>query len=219
MNCPKCQSAMATVKIGIVEVDRCTNCGGLWFDSLEEEWLKTPGDAVALDVGDAQMGSALNANDRIDCPRCQHPHGSHGRRRTTPHLVRVVQGLLRPLLRRRGVPRPGKPRHRGSRAPLAGRRADVTTGSPHARRVVRHLALAALLSAPVTLRAQTIVPVEQEPVHKVVFENDLVRVIDAALPVGHATPITHTPGTTSPSRWRVAAWRRCCSEASLSNWR
>ena len=70
MNCPKCQSAMATVKIGIVEVDRCTSCGGLWFDSLEEEWLKTPGDAVALDVGDPQMGSALNANDRIDCPRC-----------------------------------------------------------------------------------------------------------------------------------------------------
>ena len=57
MNCPKCQSAMATVKIGIVEVDRCTSCGGLWFDSLEEEWLKTPGDAVALDVGDAEDGA------------------------------------------------------------------------------------------------------------------------------------------------------------------
>lgn len=67
----------------------------------------------------------------------------------------------------------------------------MTTASPHARPVVRHLALAALLSAPVTLRAQTIVPVEQEPVHTVVFENDLVRVIDAALPVGHAT-LYHT---------------------------
>ena len=67
----------------------------------------------------------------------------------------------------------------------------MTTGSPRGRHVVRHLALAALLSAPVTLRAQTIVPVEQEPVHKVVFENDLVRVIDAALPVGHAT-LYHT---------------------------
>ena len=65
------------------------------------------------------------------------------------------------------------------------------TASPHASRVVRQLALAALLSTPVALRAQTIVPVEQEPVHKVVFENDLVRVIDAALPVGHAT-LHHT---------------------------
>ena len=33
---------MTPVKVGIVEVDRCTSCGGLWFDSLEEEWLKTP---------------------------------------------------------------------------------------------------------------------------------------------------------------------------------
>jgi mannose-6-phosphate isomerase-like protein (cupin superfamily) len=67
----------------------------------------------------------------------------------------------------------------------------VTTASPLARRVVPHLALAALLSAPVAPRAQTIVPVEQEPVHRVVFENDLVRVIDAALPAGHAT-LYHT---------------------------
>ena len=52
MNCPKCQSPMTPVKVGIVEVDRCTSCGGLWFDSLEEEWLKTPADAAALDVGD-----------------------------------------------------------------------------------------------------------------------------------------------------------------------
>ncbi len=48
-----------------------------------------------------------------------------------------------------------------------------------------------LLCAAAPLLAQTIVPVEQEPAHKVVFENALVRVIDAALPVGHAT-LYHT---------------------------
>ena len=48
-----------------------------------------------------------------------------------------------------------------------------------------------LLCAAAPLLAQTIVPVEQEPAHKVVFENTLVRVIDAALPVGHAT-LYHT---------------------------
>lgn len=41
------------------------------------------------------------------------------------------------------------------------------------------------------LLGQTIVPVEQEPVHTVVFENAYVRVLDAALPVGHAT-LYHT---------------------------
>ncbi len=48
-----------------------------------------------------------------------------------------------------------------------------------------------LLGTASPLLAQTIVPVEQEPVHTVVFENALVRVIDAALPVGHAT-LYHT---------------------------
>ena len=52
------------------------------------------------------------------------------------------------------------------------------------------LALGLLCTAS-PLLAQTIVPVEQEPVHTVVFENALVRVIDAALPVGHAT-LYHT---------------------------
>lgn len=70
MDCPKCQSPMAAVKIGIVEVDRCTGCGGMWFDSLEEEWLKTPDDAARLDVGDPGVGERLNAHGRIDCPRC-----------------------------------------------------------------------------------------------------------------------------------------------------
>lgn len=70
MNCPKCQSPMAAVKVGIVEVDRCTSCGGMWFDSLEEEWLKTPEDAAALDVGDPALGATLNAQGRIDCPKC-----------------------------------------------------------------------------------------------------------------------------------------------------
>ena len=103
MNCPKCQSAMATVKVGIVEVDRCTNCGGMWFDSLEEEWLKTPADAAALDVGDSAVGERLNAQGRIDCPKCHTRTIRMVDVGAAAHLVRVVQGLLRPFLRRRRV--------------------------------------------------------------------------------------------------------------------
>lgn len=58
-------------------------------------------------------------------------------------------------------------------------------------RVALRLSVLALLGMPVPLLAQTIVPVEQEPVHAVMFENAVVRVIDAALPVGHAT-LYHT---------------------------
>jgi mannose-6-phosphate isomerase-like protein (cupin superfamily) len=53
------------------------------------------------------------------------------------------------------------------------------------------LAALGLLCVAAPLLAQTIMPVEQEPAHTVVFENDMVRVIDAALPVGHAT-LYHT---------------------------
>lgn len=55
----------------------------------------------------------------------------------------------------------------------------------------RRLAVLGLLCVAAPLLAQAIVPVEQEPVHAIVFENDAVRVIDAALPVGHAT-LYHT---------------------------
>ena len=49
----------------------------------------------------------------------------------------------------------------------------------------------ALLSLTASLMAQTIVPVEQEPSHVIVFENAVVRVIDAAVPVGRET-LYHT---------------------------
>jgi mannose-6-phosphate isomerase-like protein (cupin superfamily) len=63
--------------------------------------------------------------------------------------------------------------------------------SMHTTDAARSLAILGLLSVALPLMAQTIVPVEQEPVHTIVFENDVVRVIDAALPVGHAT-LNHT---------------------------
>jgi mannose-6-phosphate isomerase-like protein (cupin superfamily) len=47
------------------------------------------------------------------------------------------------------------------------------------------LSLAALATA--SLYAQMVVPVTQEPMHHVMFENQYVRVIDAALPAGQET--------------------------------
>ena len=68
MTCPKCKAVMERVQVSTVEVDRCTACHGIWFDSLEEERLMEAGAAAAVDTG----GGPEDRPDatRIDCPRC-----------------------------------------------------------------------------------------------------------------------------------------------------
>ena len=61
---------MTPVPFGGVEVDRCTDCQGLFFDEFEKERLRRMKGAGALDIGDAQAGREFNKVDRIHCPRC-----------------------------------------------------------------------------------------------------------------------------------------------------
>ena len=68
MQCPKCDSSMAAVTTDAGTVDRCSACGGLWFDLLEEK--AQIGFAEQLDTGEAERGSTFNAVDRINCPVC-----------------------------------------------------------------------------------------------------------------------------------------------------
>lgn len=70
LKCPKCQSPMEHVTFRGVEVDRCTHCGGLWFDAFEKEELRPLKDAERIDTGDPEVGRQYNAMDRIDCPVC-----------------------------------------------------------------------------------------------------------------------------------------------------
>jgi Zn-finger nucleic acid-binding protein len=53
-----------------IEVDRCTDCQGLFFDEFEKERLRKLQGADALDTGDAKTGREFNEVDRIRCPRC-----------------------------------------------------------------------------------------------------------------------------------------------------
>ena len=53
-----------------VEVDRCTNCGGLWLDAMEKETLKELPGSEAIDTGDPATGQQFNSVDRVDCPVC-----------------------------------------------------------------------------------------------------------------------------------------------------
>ena len=73
MKCPKCSSAMEKVQYESIEVDRCTECRGLWFDSLEHEHLKAIEGSEEIDIGDPQVGKQTNIADRIECPVCDSP--------------------------------------------------------------------------------------------------------------------------------------------------
>jgi PAT family beta-lactamase induction signal transducer AmpG len=70
MRCPKCRADMALIDHEGVEVDRCTICNGLWFDSGELESLLNKEAASAIDTGDAGEGKQYNEIDDYDCPRC-----------------------------------------------------------------------------------------------------------------------------------------------------
>jgi Zn-finger nucleic acid-binding protein len=73
MRCPKCRSDMDQIMIDGVEVDRCSSCYGLWFDSGELSKLSHKKAAAALDIGDVATGKKQNEIEHYRCPRCAGP--------------------------------------------------------------------------------------------------------------------------------------------------
>ena len=74
MKCPKCGGDMQSVVQDQIEIDRCSQCGGLWFDRSEVDRLrKAKGSAEAVDVGNAEVGEQQNQVGKIECPRCHTP--------------------------------------------------------------------------------------------------------------------------------------------------
>jgi uncharacterized protein len=73
MICPKCLSSMEAITFEDIEVDRCTNCRGIWFDLREEERLKALPGSEAIDIGSAEVGQGYDEVRDIDCPRCRTP--------------------------------------------------------------------------------------------------------------------------------------------------
>lgn len=70
MRCPKCRSDMQAVNYEGVEVDRCSDCQGIWFDAGEVEALAAKQAAMVVDTGAARVGKQMNATDDYRCPRC-----------------------------------------------------------------------------------------------------------------------------------------------------
>lgn len=70
MECPKCKSKLMPVEFSGVEVDRCIQCEGIWFDVTEKEQLKAIDGSEGIDTGDLAKGMEYNKIDNIDCPKC-----------------------------------------------------------------------------------------------------------------------------------------------------
>jgi Zn-finger nucleic acid-binding protein len=51
-----------------IEVDRCLDCSGMWFDALEVQDLRHSKGAGVLDTGDAQRGAQHDTIGKIKCP-------------------------------------------------------------------------------------------------------------------------------------------------------
>jgi len=64
---------MAKVEFQGVEVDRCSECHGLWFDLLEHEQLKKMEGSEVIDSGAPQVGKINDHITRIQCPVCNIP--------------------------------------------------------------------------------------------------------------------------------------------------
>ncbi|HEX4909181.1 MAG TPA: zf-TFIIB domain-containing protein [Permianibacter sp.] len=71
MNCPKCHAAMDHVHLNGIEVDRCSGCKGMWFDTGELDAMRAIDDSEMLDLGSPALGQAFNGQHDIDCPRCE----------------------------------------------------------------------------------------------------------------------------------------------------
>ena len=72
MECPKCDSPMEVLRYGAGdrEVNRCTNCFGLWFKPIDLERLKNTYKAEILDAGSARVGRKYNKLEDVECPEC-----------------------------------------------------------------------------------------------------------------------------------------------------
>ena len=70
MNCPKCNAEFESLSVGDIRVERCSNCKGLWFDSLKKDDLLKIDGSETIDIGSEQVGKQYSELQDIDCPQC-----------------------------------------------------------------------------------------------------------------------------------------------------
>jgi len=92
MDCPTCRNAMITLELADVEIDHCTNCGGIWLDSGElERLLDDPAQAGRL--LDSFQQTAPTTETLRKCPICN------------KRMAKIIVGRSDPPLRIDKCPR------------------------------------------------------------------------------------------------------------------
>ena len=71
--CPKCNSNMEKVTYQDIEIDRCTNCKGIWLDVFEKDTLKAKNGSETVDIGDKKAGKEYDKKKNVNCPKCLTP--------------------------------------------------------------------------------------------------------------------------------------------------
>jgi Zn-finger nucleic acid-binding protein len=69
-----------------IEVDRCTQCKGIYFDQFEKNQLLKMKGSEAIDIGDSKVGEKNDDAENVKCPRCSEQMTtmvSSGRRRVS----------------------------------------------------------------------------------------------------------------------------------------
>jgi len=85
MDCPACNNAMITLELEDVEIDYCTDCGGIWLDAGELELLLNEPDKAKGLLDSFRIDSESDEKIR-KCPICD------------KKMQKVVVGSSKPVL-------------------------------------------------------------------------------------------------------------------------
>ncbi|ACB53089.1 hypothetical protein cce_3741 [Crocosphaera subtropica ATCC 51142] len=71
LRCPKCRGKLEPIIYEGIEVDRCCQCSGIWFDSSEAENLKKLRGSEKIDIGHlSQKNDKEVLETDVFCPHC-----------------------------------------------------------------------------------------------------------------------------------------------------
>ncbi len=71
MFCPKCKSDMEDIEFNSIQVERCTQCMGIWFTESEHKILKKMKGSEEIDIGSPEVGKAFDEIESVPCPVCE----------------------------------------------------------------------------------------------------------------------------------------------------
>ena len=77
MDCPVCKNAMITLELQEVEIDHCTDCGGIWLDAGELELL----------LGNPEQAEQLLDSFKVDADCTE-------KRRKCPICLKKMQKII-----------------------------------------------------------------------------------------------------------------------------